>query len=270
MNGLVLTPGLGTLLFLGLLPLGCGDGEKDEGVGGAGTTVGAGGTGGSTGAVGTAGGNAGGSDASNAGSGTGGLGTNSGGTAPSTGGATASSGGLGTDAGGSSTNAGGASTSAGGSSTSAGGAPEPVDLGLTDTHCNADKEHYKAGNACTAGEGCFERCGPDGTGRGTGVKGLKCEGGVFATVPCFFDPANDYSCYKLPTPPPACPAGTQRGGVCEVEKCAPCGSATDPNAFLTAGGNPHAGFCLCLGAVWSCEGADVYPCLVSETLPGCR
>src|SRR4030095_12571608 len=74
------------------------------------------------------------------------------------------------------------------------------------------------GGACTPAyqQFCYKTCGPE----KTGVKTETCTtSGIYAEMSgCSFDPAKDYSCYKIPTAANTqCPAGTPMGSAsCDV------------------------------------------------------
>lgn len=131
--------------------------------------------------------------------------------------------------------------------------------GLPRNHCHIEPDLYRAGGTCTADQGCSGDCGPyDGVNQ-TGIRGLKCVGGTFTEVPCTFEPWGDYACFKLPSPVPACPAGTIQGTKCDVPNCSPCGSATG-EGYLTESGKSRTGFCVCAVSEWECGTINEYPC----------
>lgn len=182
------------------------------------------------------------------------------------GGASFASGGMSGGSAGASGGAGGTTAGRRGSDANMGGSI----TGLPPHHCSISPELYKAGGTCTAGDGCTRGdCGPyDGVNK-SGVRGLKCVDRIFMAVPCTFEPAGDYSCFKLPNPVPACPAGTTEGTDCNAPQCSPCGSTTG-QGFQTLSGGSRTGFCVCAVGHWECGAVDEYPCYSQSgaSLPG--
>ena len=115
---------------------------------------------------------------------------------------------------------------------------------------------------------CYKRCGP----ANTGVKAETCTtGGTYAEMSgCSFDPAADYSCYKIPPATnAACPSGAapQAGNACAVPPCMLCNSLQGlvGGQYVDAAGAPKVGWCVCqLGAngmtTWSCASDTAWPC----------
>ena len=128
--------------------------------------------------------------------------------------------------------------------------------------------------ACTVGTDadCFNTCGPN----KTGIKNCTCSGGMWSCPTCGFDPANDYSCYKLSNPLLACPPDDtdpsgmglpQSGSTCTQDDCMPCGNASG-NAYRDSSGSPKVGYCICVHSVstdgtpqakYSCASVNEYP-----------
>ena len=200
------------------------------------------GTGGSTGAAGTTG----------AAGATGAAGTN--GTAGTTGEA-------------------GASGAAG--TTGAGGSAQPSDGAVTDAFMgtvDARSAPYAAvcastvknkGACMTATDvQCANTCGPN----KSGYKNCDCYSDVWDCQRCEYVPA-DYSCYRLPDPPEACPmvetdAGPslpQVGTACTRAPCKPCGMAT-ALSYLDSVGSPKTGYCVCGSEQkWTCASTTEWP-----------
>jgi hypothetical protein len=116
---------------------------------------------------------------------------------------------------------------------------------------------------------CYKPCGPE----NSGVKSEVCQtSGVYAEMSgCAFDPANDYSCYKLPTDAnAACPAGTtpQQNAPCMIDPCIVCnsGAGVSGGGYLDAAGAAKIGFCVCRAPdstgskKWSCSSDTAWPC----------
>jgi hypothetical protein len=236
-------------------------GCSDNGGGGtAGTTGSAGSTGsaGTTGVAGTTG------IAGTMGSGgTGTAGTNA--TAGSTGSAgtsatAGSTGSAGRGGSGGSAGSGGSTGAAGTSGTAgAGGAAfgQPACLGTV---------VKAAACAATDQQLCYKTCGP----QAKGVKSETCTGGIYVEMDgCSFDPAGDYTCYKLPTTANAmCPTtAPQAGTACTVDMCNPCNSTGGlaGGGYLDTSGNAKTGYCVCPPAGtsgsrnWSCASNTAWP-----------
>lgn len=106
--------------------------------------------------------------------------------------------------------------------------------------------------ACTTEPACWNTCGPN----KSGFKNCTCAAMSWACPVCSFDPAGDYSCYKIPANIAACPADTSdpvgmlpaSGGPCTQAPCKPCGSGTT-TAYRDSGGAPKVGYCVCVPPV---------------------
>jgi len=232
---------------------GCGD---SGGGGGSTGTAGSGGSGDSGGSTGTAGT-----------TGTGGTT----GVAGTTGqGGTSSTGTAGSGTAGSST-AGTAGATGTGGATGAGGTTgafgQPACLGTV-----------TKGGACAATDQqlCFKTCGP----QSRGVKSETCTNAVYVEMTgCNFDPANDYSCYKLPAAANAmCPTTPpQAGQACTVDMCNACNSTggLPGGTYLDSSAMSKTGWCVCQppnGAgnrTWSCASDTAWPCTATGGAPGC-
>jgi hypothetical protein len=115
---------------------------------------------------------------------------------------------------------------------------------------------------CTAEPACFNTCGPN----KSGTKNCTCSAGIWSCPVCAYDPAKDYTCYKIPTTIAACPPDATdtsgmmlpaSGGACTLAPCKPCGSGT-ANAYRDSKGVPKIGYCIC---VPSTDGTtNVYSC----------
>ena len=88
---------------------------------------------------------------------------------------------------------------------------------------------------------------------------------------CLFDPARDYSCYKIPTTTNAvCPSQVtpQAAGPCDVPPCTLCNSLQGVvgGAYLDSTGALKVGWCACKlpsatgTRVWSCANDTAWPC----------
>jgi len=162
----------------------------------------------------------------------------------------------------------GASADAGGSG--AGGAGGVQEIGA----CPA----ATCGNSCTGLPPCRKTCGP----ARSGYRDCACDAAtqMWACTGCNFDPVNDYSCFKLPDPVPACPPdGTDPSGAqlplaaspCTLAPCQPCGSSTAPG-YRDSTGAPKVGFCICVpsgqpgqGGVYSCASVADWPAQVAAS-----
>lgn len=119
----------------------------------------------------------------------------------------------------------------------------------------------KKGGACTASDPqmCYSTCGPE----KSGAKAETCTNAVYTEGPCLFDPAKDYSCYKIPaTAPAACPAtAIQSGSPCTVADCTVCGGTT---GYLDSTMQMKTGYCVCQAGssnpTWSCASSTAWPC----------
>jgi hypothetical protein len=230
---------------------------------GCGDSGGGGGSSGSAGATGTAGSTGAGGSASGVAGTTGGGGTSTGS------GGTSSSG----SAGSSSTGSGGTSSTGTGGSTGAGGTTgafgQPACLGTV-----------TKGGACAATDQqlCYKTCGP----QSKGVKSETCTSAVYVEMDgCLFDPAMDYSCYKLPTAANAmCPAAAtppRAGQPCTVDMCNPCNTmgGLAGGMYQDSSGANKVGWCVCQPAnaagnrSWSCASDTAWPCTASGGSPGC-
>jgi hypothetical protein len=122
------------------------------------------------------------------------------------------------------------------------------------------------GGACadTDVQACVKPCGPE----SIGLKSEMCTtAGVYVEMSgCFFDPARDYSCYKLPNVANAsCPAQPpQANSPCMVDPCLVCNSdgGTTGGGYLDSSGAAKVGFCVCGAATskWSCASDIAWPC----------
>lgn len=189
-----------------------------------------------------------------AGTGTGGSNTG----APGTGGATAASGGATGTASGGATGAAGMSGGAAGNSGAAFGEPACLSTVVKGGVCGPTSQQF-----------CYKTCGPE----KTGVKSETCQtSGTYAEMSgCTFNPAKDYSCYKIPTTAnTACPAGvTPQGSMpCNVPHCTLCNSmaGVTGGTYLDSSGSPKVGWCTCqepnsTGArSWTCASDTAWPC----------
>lgn len=188
--------------------------------------------------------------------GSGGSGTGTGGTTAA-GGSTSGTGGTGTGTGGSTTGAGGTGTT-----TSDAGPPvAPCLLG--------EAKNMPCSTAVTEGNSCYNTCGPD----SIGYKLETCTGGIYLEGMCQYLPSKDYSCYKVPASPPACPMNTgmmTASQVCTAAPCMPCG----PN-YGDSSGAAKVGYCVCnASGKWTCgsTSSNSWPCSApggANTNPGC-
>jgi len=129
------------------------------------------------------------------------------------------------------------------------------------------------GGVCTPTElqYCYKTCGPQAIGR----KAETCStAGVYVEMSgCTFDPAADYSCYKIPTAAnAACPADAlpQASAPCMIDPCVVCNSDGGPagGVYFDSGGVMKVGFCVCSASTskWSCASDTAWPCPGN---PGC-
>ena len=126
------------------------------------------------------------------------------------------------------------------------------------------------GGACTPTDQqlCFKTCGPE----KTGFKSEMCTtAGTYAEMSgCSFDPAKDYSCYKIPAAANTqCPAGTPMGSAsCDVPHCVLCNSlqGVTGGQYNDSGGAPKVGWCTCQEPnaqglrTWTCASDTAWPC----------
>jgi hypothetical protein len=133
-----------------------------------------------------------------------------------------------------------------------------------------------AGDAVGKGVACvpqdqqiaYKSCGPD----NSGYKSETCSGGVYAEQSdCSFDPACDFSCFKLPdTADPNCPTTPPTHGTpCTLPQCVVCGGTKSgqTTGYLDSKRSAKIGFCVCLPATatttqkWSCAtSGTIWPC----------
>jgi hypothetical protein len=142
------------------------------------------------------------------------------------------------------------------------------------------------GVACTAADPqlCFKPCGNI----GVGLKSETCSAGYYVEASyCVYDPACDYSCYRLPAEAdPACPTPEatvpRRGQPCTLPACVVCGgtASEQTTGFLEPSGTMRVGYCSCrqpvitgmgyviTSPIWACGvgGAHTWPC---PGEPGC-
>ncbi len=185
--------------------------------------------------------------------------------AAGTGGATSSGGTTGAGTGGTTgSGAGGAATASSGGATGAAGqsgAAGASGFGQPACATTSAGAAVKKGGACTASDQqmCFNTCGPE----KSGVKSETCTAGVYAEGSCVFDPAKDFSCYKIPgTTPAACPTtAIQSGAACTVPDCTVCGGTT---GYLDSTMAMKTGYCVCQSnssnPTWSCASTTAWPC----------
>jgi hypothetical protein len=109
---------------------------------------------------------------------------------------------------------------------------------------------------------CFKPCGPD----NSGLKSETCTtAGVYAEMSgCTFDPARDYSCYKLPpVASSACQMTPQNNAACTFDPCVLCNSQGGlPNGtYMDSAGAVKMGYCVCASTgKWSCASDTAWPC----------
>ncbi len=193
------------------------------------------------------------------------TGTGGGGTGGSGGAATAGTGGGGTTG----TSRGGAGGGSGGISGGNGG------FGTPSCTLTAQGLEPRNGQPCETGDPqlCYRTCGPE----TIGVKSETCISGTYSEMTgCLFDPARDYSCYRIPsTVNAACPAGVtpMASAACNVPTCTVCNSTggLDGGEFLDFIGVVKRGYCVCSSPssagtrTWSCA-SNAWPC---PDGPGC-
>jgi hypothetical protein len=125
------------------------------------------------------------------------------------------------------------------------------------------------GGACAATDVpfCYKTCGPE----SIGVKSDTCAGGVYAEMSgCTFDPARDYSCYRIPAiANNVCAAGTtpQANAPCTISACTLCNSTggLPGGGYLDSSGAAKIGYCVCSTSAsgaqkWSCASDTAWPC----------
>jgi hypothetical protein len=109
------------------------------------------------------------------------------------------------------------------------------------------------------------------------MKSETCQGGLYVEMSgCAFDPAKDYSCYKIPTVAnAACGAGEtpQSSTPCSIDPCVVCNSdgGQAGGGYLDSAGAAKIGYCVCVSSSggaqkWSCASEISWPCPVG---PGC-
>ena len=124
------------------------------------------------------------------------------------------------------------------------------------------------GGTCAATDQqlCYKTCGP----QSRGVKSETCTAGVYVEMDgCSFDPAGDYTCYKLPTVSnPMCPTtNPQAGQPCTVDMCNPCNNTGGlaGGMYNDSSAAAKVGYCVCQppnGAgnrTWSCASNTAWP-----------
>ena len=172
------------------------------------------------------------------------------------------------------TSTGGTTTPSTGGTTGSGGQPgsagQPGGAGSTGTSgfgqpactTTAAGAAVKKGGACAASDPqlCYNTCGPE----KSGVKTETCSAGSYAEGPCAFDPAKDFSCYKVPAAgafSASCPADViTAGSPCTVADCTVCGAT----GYMDSSGSPKTGYCVCQSGssnpTWSCASTTAWPC----------
>jgi hypothetical protein len=116
---------------------------------------------------------------------------------------------------------------------------------------------------------CYRPCGPDATGDRTTTCG---PAGAYVEMPeCNYNPAYDYSCWKIPTVAvAACGNGVtpREGADCDINACITCNSlgGLAGGVYIGAAGATTIGFCECVGDNlsginrWSCATDTDWPC----------
>jgi hypothetical protein len=126
------------------------------------------------------------------------------------------------------------------------------------------------GASCTSADQqfCYKGCGP----ALKGIKSETCLSGVYVEMSgCTFDPAVDYSCYKISfVANAACPSSVvpMAGAPCEVQPCLLCNSIQGVPAgqYLDVSGATRVGYCVCQPPdaaglqKWSCASNTSWPC----------
>ena len=135
------------------------------------------------------------------------------------------------------------------------------------------QEAVAKGVACVPSDQqvAYKTCGP----LNVGYKSETCSGGVYAEQSdCSFDPACDFSCFKLPDPADpafaACPTtAPTHGTACTLPPCVVCGGTAkgQTTGYLDSKRSAKIGFCVCVPATanttqkWSCAtGGTIWPC----------
>ncbi len=147
-----------------------------------------------------------------------------------------------------------------GGATGAGGAIATGGSGGVSPACTAT-ETKAAVCSDTDPQVCTKTCGPE----KVGLKTETCLSGVYVEGACQFDPARDYSCYKIPaTEDPACPTTLpQAGAACTITDCVVSGGAS---GYLDSTGAMKLGYCVCQASAtappptWSCATTTAWPC----------
>jgi hypothetical protein len=213
--------------------------------------------------------------------------TTSGGSSFDSGGSTSTSGGARANGGSTATDTGGSpATDTGGSpATDTGGSPATDTGGTSSTGGTASTVFSPLCSGFTTQAGvpptkngvcvaadvqlCYKTCGPN----SAGFKTETCTGGVYVEGgTCQYDPAGDYSCYKLPdTAPAACPATAPQSTLaCTLPTCTVCGgtATAQTTGYLDSSAAAKVGYCVCTtSGKWSCATAvTAWPCPGN---PGC-
>jgi hypothetical protein len=119
---------------------------------------------------------------------------------------------------------------------------------------------------------CYKACGPS----SSGVKAEMCIGGVYNEMSgCSFDPARDYSCYRIPTVAntDCLPSGEMvpmAGAPCSAAPCTLCNTSLGlpGGTYVDVGGAPKIGYCVCdrsgpnMELTWTCASDTSWPCPV--------
>jgi hypothetical protein len=121
---------------------------------------------------------------------------------------------------------------------------------------------------------CYAPCGPE----GLGVHSVVCwDGRYVERFVCGFDPAKDYSCYRIPIAAAnrTCPTDTsgayltpQDSTACTVDQCVVCNSygGLPSGLYIDRGGATMGGYCVCQrqdsagSRSWSCASDWAWPC----------
>jgi hypothetical protein len=128
------------------------------------------------------------------------------------------------------------------------------------------------GNLCTVADPplCYTRCGPE----GAGDRAATCDpSGVYIdAAECIFNPAFDWSPYKIPSAGnAACGAGVtpHAFAACDVETGIVCNSqaGVTGGTYVDTGGVARVGYCVCVVITtigdtkgWSCAPDADWPC----------
>ncbi len=250
--------GFSAMVALGLIGYGCTSGDT---VGGTGGSNGSGGqtTGGGQGGQ-TTGGGAGGQTT---GGGAGGMTTGGGAGGMTTGGGTGGATGGGTGG----ATGGGTGGATGGGTGGATGSGLPVC-----TPAPADKSTCDPTMVTTPiVSPCTKNCGINAAGQMRAQKPCTCLTPALTwdctnAGACAYPPAFATACFKLPTPVPACPAGSPlvvTGTTACVNTtgatCGPvCGAATG-NSYQDSKAAAKVGYCACINSVWQCASVNEWP-----------